>query len=467
MSYAVTLLDFAHRAPSGVRALALISLAATASATSASSRRATWARVHIDAPNDLIWITGRTTTAGEQALGSSTSCRGTRTGRISRPAAQPFPRHIQAQLVVPDGRGSPSGDSCRPCRHQGADVRRRAMTDHLTRGKAAIAPPAAQWPTTFVLSNSGHIQSLVNPPGTRRRRTTPATSRSDPSAAGRRDRSLRLLVEEWSTWMADRSGDQCDAPRSLGSALNPPVDEAPGRYVRESAHGEGAPRELVPGQPVTDHLGTRSRRSPTRPDHRFLIVAPDQPRASLHRVHVVVGVVGPTARVLLGSDLGVLRDRCLSGLRHGARPRGRCPSQEWFTGSRLSYAEHMLRAGSSDEVAVIAVEEGQPPSRRPGGSCAGRSGRWLDSFASWACNQATASPATCRISSAALVSMLATTSIGAVWTVCSPDFGFQASWTGSAKSNRRCSSRSTATVSTAGVRPRRRRRRNWPSPCRR
>src|SRR6266487_2930576 len=55
----------------------------------------------------------------------------------------------------------------------------------------------------FVLSNSGHIAAMVNPP-------------SNPKATSR---------------LADRSGDMKQAPRTLGSAKFPPLEPAPGTYV--------------------------------------------------------------------------------------------------------------------------------------------------------------------------------------------------------------------------------------------
>jgi polyhydroxyalkanoate synthase subunit PhaC len=88
---------------------------------------------------------------------------------------------------------------------------------------------------TFVLANSGHIQSLINPP-------------SNPKAcfwAGASDApDAQVWLEHaakqagswwphWREWITVRSGDTKSAPNELGSKANPPLEAAPGRYVLE------------------------------------------------------------------------------------------------------------------------------------------------------------------------------------------------------------------------------------------
>ena len=85
----------------------------------------------------------------------------------------------------------------------------------------------------FVLSNSGHIAAMVNPP------TNPkATFRLAPgNPSDHRDwlAQAETLRGSWwadyTTWLADRSGDMKQAPRTLGSAKFPPLEPAPGTYV--------------------------------------------------------------------------------------------------------------------------------------------------------------------------------------------------------------------------------------------
>jgi len=85
----------------------------------------------------------------------------------------------------------------------------------------------------FVLSNSGHIAAMVNPP------SNPKASFR--LAAGNPPDHREWLAQaetvkgswwpDYTTWLADRSGDMKQAPRTLGSAKFHPLGSAPGTYV--------------------------------------------------------------------------------------------------------------------------------------------------------------------------------------------------------------------------------------------
>jgi polyhydroxyalkanoate synthase len=86
---------------------------------------------------------------------------------------------------------------------------------------------------TFVQSSSGHIQSLVNPPGNPRMwfRTGPPPG-SDPAAWLEQTSAHEgSWWEPWSEWCVDRLGDLRPPPAELGSAVHPPLEAAPGTYV--------------------------------------------------------------------------------------------------------------------------------------------------------------------------------------------------------------------------------------------
>jgi polyhydroxyalkanoate synthase len=109
-----------------------------------------------------------------------------------------------------------------------------ARTDHLTAWKACYATTQLLGGTSqFALSSSGHIQSLVNPPGNPRMNVATAeVNDADP------DRWLSTTTpvtgswwEPWAVWAAARSGGRHPARASLGSAVHPPGDPAPGCYV--------------------------------------------------------------------------------------------------------------------------------------------------------------------------------------------------------------------------------------------
>jgi polyhydroxyalkanoate synthase len=86
-----------------------------------------------------------------------------------------------------------------------------------------------------VLSNSGHIQSLVNPPGNPK-----AFFWTGPTQADAADEWLKRANKEagtwwqhWLSWIQDRSAEKKPARSSLGNNDITPLTEAPGKYVME------------------------------------------------------------------------------------------------------------------------------------------------------------------------------------------------------------------------------------------
>ncbi|WP_028693530.1 class II poly(R)-hydroxyalkanoic acid synthase [Pseudomonas cremoricolorata] len=87
----------------------------------------------------------------------------------------------------------------------------------------------------FVLSNSGHVQSILNPPGNPKARFQTSTEQHDDPAnwrehAGTHADSWWL---HWQRWLAERAGVLQDAPTLLGSQDHPAIEPAPGRYVHQ------------------------------------------------------------------------------------------------------------------------------------------------------------------------------------------------------------------------------------------
>src|SRR5258708_20881371 len=98
------------------------------------------------------------------------------------------------------------------------------MTDQITPGKGVYktAPPFGG-DTRFVLSSSGHIQSLINPPGNPK-----AKFFLNRDLAGNADAWLTNARAEkgtwwvdWRTWLADHSGERRPAPPTLANELHP------------------------------------------------------------------------------------------------------------------------------------------------------------------------------------------------------------------------------------------------------
>ncbi|WP_161897845.1 class II poly(R)-hydroxyalkanoic acid synthase [Pseudomonas yangonensis] len=87
----------------------------------------------------------------------------------------------------------------------------------------------------FVLSNSGHIQSILNPPGNPKARyMTNSEMPLDPKAW--QESSTKHADSwwlHWQSWLAERSGDTKNAPRALGNKKFPAGEAAPGTYVHE------------------------------------------------------------------------------------------------------------------------------------------------------------------------------------------------------------------------------------------
>ena len=109
-----------------------------------------------------------------------------------------------------------------------------AQNDHLTDWKACYATTQLfGGQSRFALSSSGHIQSLVNPPGNPKMTvTTGAELHPDPGDwLAEATAATGSWWEHWATWAAERSGELRPAPTELGSDRHPPLEAAPGSYV--------------------------------------------------------------------------------------------------------------------------------------------------------------------------------------------------------------------------------------------
>ena len=102
---------------------------------------------------------------------------------------------------------------------------------------------------TFVLGASGHIAGVINPPAKNKRNywvATGAGAAEDGAASAKLDADPDRWLEgaekvpgswwpAWYAWLAPHGGDKVDAPARPGDADHPPIEEAPGSYVREKA----------------------------------------------------------------------------------------------------------------------------------------------------------------------------------------------------------------------------------------
>jgi polyhydroxyalkanoate synthase len=110
-----------------------------------------------------------------------------------------------------------------------------AVADHLTPWKGCYrSTQLLGGSSTFVLSYSGHIASLVNPPGNPKAHFFAGPEpEPDPDAwQAKAQKVAGTWWEHWADWAIQRSGDTRRSPTSLGSRKFRVIEPAPGAYVR-------------------------------------------------------------------------------------------------------------------------------------------------------------------------------------------------------------------------------------------
>jgi polyhydroxyalkanoate synthase len=113
------------------------------------------------------------------------------------------------------------------------------VTDHITPWKACYRATQliGSENVEFILSQSGHIQALLNPPGNPKAKYF----RSEKRPPATIDEWMGKDAKEysgswwphWREWLKARSGAEVTAPKALGSKKHPAGDPAPGLYVLE------------------------------------------------------------------------------------------------------------------------------------------------------------------------------------------------------------------------------------------
>jgi poly[(R)-3-hydroxyalkanoate] polymerase subunit PhaC len=110
------------------------------------------------------------------------------------------------------------------------------MTDHITPWKPGyMTSRLLGGRSEVVVTTTGHIQTMVNPPGKPRARYF-----AGPEPAPDPDLWIAGATQvegswwpRYAKWLLARSGDERRAPAEPGSDRHRPLDPAPGRYVRE------------------------------------------------------------------------------------------------------------------------------------------------------------------------------------------------------------------------------------------
>ena len=112
------------------------------------------------------------------------------------------------------------------------------ITDHITPWRACYGTARLFGPKTmFVLVNAGHLQSMINPPGSPKAFyfASPAAT-DDPmtwAEGAQPTRQEGSWWPHWREWIQSKSGELKTAPTKLGSRKHRPLASAPGTYVME------------------------------------------------------------------------------------------------------------------------------------------------------------------------------------------------------------------------------------------
>jgi polyhydroxyalkanoate synthase subunit PhaC len=114
------------------------------------------------------------------------------------------------------------------------------ITDHLCPWESCYrTTQLLGGPVKFVLSTSGHIAAMVNPPSNPKAafRTAPGGAGANPADPGEFLASAAAVPGSWWTdyasWLAERGGGQHKSPRTLGRKAYPVRCAAPGTYVHD------------------------------------------------------------------------------------------------------------------------------------------------------------------------------------------------------------------------------------------
>ena len=99
------------------------------------------------------------------------------------------------------------------------------------------------------------------------------------------------------------------------------------------------------------------------------------------------------------------------------------PGARWFPGARLNYAEHVLRHERPGADAVLALSETRPLTGVPWTKFAADVRTLATQLRALGIKPGDRVAAYLPNIPQAMIAMLATTAVGAIWAVCSPDFG--------------------------------------------
>ena len=111
-----------------------------------------------------------------------------------------------------------------------------AREDHIVPWRTAYASTGLLGgPVRFVLAASGHIAGVINP-AARNKRNYWTRDTLDPQADAWLEGATSVPGSwwaHWTSWLETHGGGRIAAPAAPGSARHPPIEPAPGRYVKD------------------------------------------------------------------------------------------------------------------------------------------------------------------------------------------------------------------------------------------
>jgi polyhydroxyalkanoate synthase len=110
-------------------------------------------------------------------------------------------------------------------------------TDHITPWEGCYQSLATFGGNNeFVLSDAGHVQSIISPPGNPKARfmTNKGAHKTPAEYLAGAENHQGSWWPYWAEWLKARAGDEVPAPKKPGSAKYKPLAAAPGTYVLEN-----------------------------------------------------------------------------------------------------------------------------------------------------------------------------------------------------------------------------------------
>jgi polyhydroxyalkanoate synthase len=109
-------------------------------------------------------------------------------------------------------------------------------TDHITPWEACYrSTQILGGKVTFILSTAGHIQSLINPPTSSKRKfyTNPVTPPSAKAWLNDTEEHSGSWWPYWSDWLTEQHAEHQPSPTEYGDENHAELTPAPGTYVFE------------------------------------------------------------------------------------------------------------------------------------------------------------------------------------------------------------------------------------------